>query len=179
MPSTAATESQWWSSTDLLWCWGCCRSHSSGLRCTSAIRRLTSSEPLPDMVDAPPGGGRLVPVRPEQYTRRYDLDLRGRASVSYIRVGTCSARRGHWRARVFGTTWFVRVVYARFTGRLPAPPLHAGGDGGGDDGLAESRIDKPAAGNRDCGGCCSRANVNGHGRLRSTESPLRWVAPIL
>lgn len=72
----------------------------------------------------------------------------------------------------------MRVVYARFTGRLPAPPLHAGG-GGGDDGLAESRIDKPAAGNRDCGGCCSRANVNGHGRLRSTESPLRWVAPIL
>lgn len=52
----------------------------------------------------------------------------------------------------------VRVVYARFTGRLPAPPLHAGGGDGG-DGLAESRIDKPAAGSHDCGGCCSRANV--------------------
>jgi len=178
MPSRAATESQWRSSTDLLWCWGCCRSHSSGLRYTSAIRRLTSSEPLPDMVDAPPGG-LCRSVRNTIYTRRYDLDLRGPAAVSYIRVGTYSARRGHWRAAlVFGTTWFVRVVYARFTGRLPAPPLHAGG-GGGDDGLAESRIDKPAAGNRDCGGCCSRANVNGHGRLRSTESPLRWVAPIL
>jgi len=34
-------------------------------------------------------------------------------------------------ARVFGTTRSVRVVYARFTGRLPAPPLHAGGGGGG------------------------------------------------
>lgn len=50
MPSIAATDSQWWSNTDLLWCCGCCRSHSSGLRCTSAIRRLTSSELLPDMV---------------------------------------------------------------------------------------------------------------------------------
>ncbi|CAI6351807.1 unnamed protein product [Macrosiphum euphorbiae] len=83
-------------------------------------------------------------------------------------------------ARVFGTTRSVRVVYARFTGRLPAPPLHAGGGGGGDDdGLAESRIDKPAAGSRDCGGCCSRANVNGHRRLRPTESLLRCVAPTV
>lgn len=80
-------------------------------------------------------------------------------------------------ARVFGTTRSVRVVYARFTGRLPAPPLHAGG--GDDDGLAESRIDKPAAGSRDCGGCCSRANVNGHRRLRPTESLLRCVAPTV
>jgi len=48
------------------------------------------------MVDAPPARG-VVPVRPEHYigTRRYDLDLRGRANVSYIRVGTYSARRGH------------------------------------------------------------------------------------
>lgn len=52
MSSIAATDSQWSSSTDLLWCCGCCRSHSSGLRCTSAIRRLTSSEHLPDMTAA-------------------------------------------------------------------------------------------------------------------------------
>ncbi|KAL4121032.1 hypothetical protein QTP88_013617 [Uroleucon formosanum] len=83
-------------------------------------------------------------------------------------------------ARVFRTTRSVRVVYARFIGRLPAPPLHAGGGGGGDDdGLAESRIDKPAAGSHDCGGCCSRANVNGHRRLRLMESLLRCVAPTV
>lgn len=51
MPRPAATVSQWRSNTDLLWCCGCCRFHSSGLRCTSEIIRFTASSAsrLPDM----------------------------------------------------------------------------------------------------------------------------------
>jgi len=47
MPSPAATEFQRLSSTDLLWWCGCCRFHSSGLRCTLAIMRLIVGENLP------------------------------------------------------------------------------------------------------------------------------------
>lgn len=99
MPSIEATDSQWWSSTDLLWCCGCCRSHNSGLRYTSAIRRLTSSELLPDMVKAGgPGGTGVVRILPRHWSIGIEyICVAGRAFCMlkwrHQRHG-CSERRG-------------------------------------------------------------------------------------